>query len=63
MRTLYFALAIWIGALGAVDNMSYNGRYRNAIWHTVTQQAYRAQVEVKNFLDRSGLTSAAIARQ
>ena len=62
MRTFYFALAIWIGALVVVDNMSYNGRYRGAIWSAITQKAYRAQAEVKDFLDRSGIASVAIAR-
>ncbi len=62
MRTLFFALAVYIGALAVVDNVSYHGRYRSAIFNALTQQAYRAQADFKNFLERSGITSVAVAR-
>lgn len=62
MRTLYFALAIYVAALAAVDTIAYNGRYSTAVLNAATQQLYRAQVEVKNFLDRAGISSVAVAR-
>jgi len=62
MRTLFFALAFYVAALAVVDQVAYNGRYCTAIVNAVSQQVYRTQADVKNFLARAGITSVAVAR-
>jgi len=62
MRTLFFALAFYVAALAIVDQVACGGRYGAAIVNAVSQQVYRTQADVKNFLARAGITSVAVAR-
>jgi hypothetical protein len=62
MRTLFFVLAFYVAALAVIDRIAYNSRYGNAILSAASQQVYRTQVDLRNFLARAGITSDAVAR-
>jgi hypothetical protein len=54
-RIIFVILAIYVAALALVDTLSYNGRYRRAVWQEANYQALRVHAEVRFLLVKIGI--------
>lgn len=46
----FLSLAVLVGALWAIDAYAFRGRYSNAVWEEVNQEAHMFNNSVQYFL-------------
>jgi hypothetical protein len=55
MRIFLVTVAFYLVALATFDSVTFNGRYRHAVWQEASFQAQRLNTEVRHVLEKFGI--------